>query len=62
MVPIRAGSKVKRNSFGRRRGDMKEVIVSFDHQKVYTRYGRIKAVHKMRLRRYGRGRVKGWCC
>ena len=48
MVLSRVGSKVKRNSFGRRRGDMKEVIVSFDHQKVYTRYGRIKAIHKMR--------------
>ena len=58
MVPSRVGLKDKRNSVGRRRGDMKEVIVLFDHQEMHTRYSRIKAVHKMRLGRHGQGRVK----
>jgi hypothetical protein len=48
MVARRVGTKVKRNSIGRCRGDMEEVIESVNHQKMHTRYGRIKAIQEMR--------------
>jgi hypothetical protein len=48
VVVKRVGTKVKRNSVGRWRGDMEEVIESVNHQKMHTRYGRFRAIHEMR--------------